>query len=137
MKRILIAMLVLGFSSMTLLAHEGENHDTPTTIKAPKGGVIKALDESRVEVLSKGNSIKVYLYNLEMKPATLSEFKLVAKAQLPRTKKTTDIKLESKDGFFEGLYDPKGVHRYKLILEVSHSKTKQTDRLTFNIEPRK
>lgn len=137
MRNLLLTLVFLVFSSSALMAHEGKDHDAPTTIKAPKGGVVKALDASRVEVVAKGKSIKIYLYDKDMKPAVPGEFSLVAQAELPRSKKVEEIKLEPKDSFFEGAYDAKGVHRYKLKLEITHSKTGQTDKLTFNVEPRK
>lgn len=137
MRNLAKALAFLAFSSTALMAHEGKDHDAPTTIKAPKGGVVKSLDASRVEVVAKGKSIKIYLYDRDMKPAAPGEFNVVAQAELPRSKKVEEIKLEPKDSFFEGSYDAKGVHRYKLKLEVTHSKTSQTDKLTFNVEPRK
>ena len=137
MRNLAIVLAFWAFSSAALVAHEGHEHDAPTTIKAPKGGVVKSLDASRVEVVTKGKNIKIYLYDQDMKPATAGEFSIVAQAELPRSKKVEEIKLEPKDSFFEGNYDAKGVHRYKLKLEVTHSKTGQTDKLTFNVEPRK
>ncbi len=138
MRRIIMALAVcFGFLSNVGHSHEGHNHDAPTTIKAPKGGMIKSLDESRIEVLSKGSNLKIYLYDKDMKPAVSADFKMTAKAVMPRTKKTEEIKLEAKDGFYEGVYDAKGVHRYTLKLEVTHLKVGHTDDLTFNIEPRK
>lgn len=131
---LLIAALIISTSAV---AHEGHDHDAPTTLKAPKGGIIKALDESRVEVVSKGKELKIFVYDKEMKPALASEFKLIAKAELPRTKKIEDIKLVAKENFFEGTYDAKGAHRYTLKLEVKDSKMNHTDHLTFTIEPRK
>ena len=137
MRKLAMGLFFMAFSSAALLAHEGHDHDAPTTIKAPKGGVVKSLDASRVELVTKGKNIKIYLYDREMKPAAPEEFSVVAQAELPRSKKVEEIKLEPKDAFFEGTYDAKGAHRYKLKLEVTHSKTKQTDKLTFNVEPRK
>lgn len=129
------AALLIGNS--VALAHEGHDHDAPTTLKAPKGGIVKSLDEARVEVVSKGKTIKVYLYNKEMKPAKSSEFNVVAKAELPRTKKIEDIILVPNEHFFEGTYDARGLHRYTLKLAVTDSKTSRTDHLTYTIEPRK
>lgn len=138
MKNCTLMMLVaLSFVGSVALAHEGHNHDAPTTLKAPKGGVIKALDESRVEVVSKGKDLKVYLYNKEMKPQDVNGFTVVATAELPRSKKTEEVKLSSKGTFFEGTYDAKGAHRYTLKLAMTDPKTERTDNLTFTIEPRK
>jgi hypothetical protein len=119
------------------MAHEGHDHDAPTTLRAPKGGVIKALDQSRVEVVSKGKDIKIFVYDQEMKPAPTADFQIVAKAALPRTKKEEDVRLVSKDNFFEGSFDAKGAHRYTLKLAVTALKMSRTDHLTFTIEPRK
>ena len=142
MKNVLRLVTIMGAvvaASFTapVTAHEGHDHDAPTTIKAPKGGIIKALDESRVEVVAKGKNIKIYLYDKTMKPAPASDFKIAAKAELPRTKKVDEIKLEPKDNFFEGNYDAKGAHRYTLKLDVNHSKINETVALNFTIEPRK
>ncbi len=132
-KVVMLGMLV----SFTSFAHEGHDHDAPTALKAPKGGVIKALDEARVEVVYKGKNVKVYVYDQEGKPASASRFKIDAKAMMPRGKKEDVIALAAKENFFEAEYDAKGIHRYTLKLNVTDSKTGRTDPLTFTIEPRK
>ena len=132
-------LLVSGGMAMPVVsfAHEGHDHDAPTTLKAPKGGIIKALDEARVEVVSKGKNIKVYVYDKEGKPALASRFKIEAKTLLPRAKKEEAFPLQAKENFFESDYDAKGMHRYTLKLNVTDSNTGRTDLLTFTIEPRK
>lgn len=138
MKKFLImAAIAIGAWSSNTLAHEGHDHDAPVTLKAPKGGLIKALDESRIEVVAKGTELKVYVYDKEMKPAQASRFQLVASAELPRLKKVDSLTLSAQKTFFEGNYDAKGAHRYTLKLAVTDSKTNRTDNLTFTIEPRK
>jgi hypothetical protein len=123
--------------SVSSFAHEGHDHDAPTTLKAPKGGVIKALDEASVEVVYKGKNIKVYVYDKDTKPANASRFQIEAKTLLPKAKKEESLILQAKDTFFEAEYDAKGKHRYSLKLNVTDSKTGRTDPLTFTIEPRK
>lgn len=138
MKRLLVmATILCGMSSVNSFAHEGHNHDAPTTLKAPKGGVIKALDESRLEVVYKGKSIKIYVYDKELKAASAKDYKIEASALMPRTKKVETIAMTAQDTFFEGHYDAKGVHRYTLKLKVTDIKAKQPYELTFTIEPRK
>ena len=134
MKKLLLA---LAFVSAPAFAHEGHNHDAPTTIQAPKGGVVKALDESRVEVVAKGKDIKIYFYDKEMKPREASGFKVTAIAELPRGKKSEVVNLGAKEAQLEGTYDAKGAHRYTLKLNVTDSKTGRADNLSFTIEPRK
>lgn len=136
-KLIIMVSIATGFWSLNSVAHEGHNHDAPTTLKAPKGGVIKALDESRIEVVSKGKDVKIYLYDKEMNPTKASDYEIIALAELPRSKKEESLPLAPKDTYFEGSYDAKGSHRYTLKLAVTDSKTNRTDNLTFTVEPRK
>lgn len=138
MKKLTIAILItLGAWSLNAIAHEGHNHDAPTSLKAPKGGIIKALDEARVEVVAKGKDLKIYVYDKEMKPAQASTFKVIATAELPRTKKEESVALNAQDTFFDAVYEAKGAHRYTLKLAVTDPKTNRTDNLTFTVEPRK
>ncbi len=133
------SFLVFGVSllmSHAASAHEGHNHDAPTMIKAPKGGVIKALDESRVEVVPKGKEVKIYLYDKEMKPRDASGFKITAKAELPRSKKIQAVEFMAKGNILEGSFDAQGSHRYTLRLSVTDSKTNRTDEISFTIEPK-
>ncbi len=136
MKNVTLTLLAL-LASLPAMAHQGHDHDAPTTLKAPKGGIIKALDESRVEVVSRGKDLKVYVYDAAMKPASAADFKIAASAELPRTKKEETVPLWARKNHFEGSYDAKGAHRYTLKLKVTHAKTGHTDPLTFTIEPRK
>lgn len=133
MKVLLLAL----FISASALAHEGHDHDAPTSIKAPKGGVIKSLEETRVEVVSKGKDLKVFLYDKGLKPKSTKGFTLKASAELPRSKKVEEVKLEAKDTSFEGSYDAKGIHRYTLKLVVTDPTTGHNDALSFTIEPRR
>lgn len=135
MKSIIISCLCVF--SLKAFAHEGHNHDAPTTLKAPKGGLIKALDESRVEVVSKGKDIKIYVYDTELKPLMASRFQVKAVAELPRTKKSEDLMLKAQENFFEASYEAKGMHRYTLKLEVHDTKVNRSEKLTFVIEPKK
>lgn len=138
MKKLIPALLVLlAMTVRTAQAHEGHDHDGPTTLQAPKGGVIKALEETRVEVTSKGKQLKIYLYDKNLKPQPISGFKVTAQAQLPRSKKVEDLRLLPKENHFEAEYDAKGLHRYTLLLSVDDPKTGHKDQLSFTIEPRK
>jgi hypothetical protein len=123
--------------SVAGLAHEGHDHDAPTTIKPVKGGVVKALDEAKVEVVAKGKNVKIYVFDKDMKAAPSARFTILAKTALPRGKKEEDLALTAKENFFEAEYDAKGSHRYTLKLAVTDANIKRTDQLSFTIEPRK
>ena len=118
-------------------AHEGHDHDAPQMIAAPKGGIIKSLEQTHVEVVSKGTAIRVYLYGKGMKPADATKYKVTARADLPRKKGSHDIKLAANGNAFEGAFDAGGAHRYTLALTIVDPKTGHNDKLTFTIEPRK
>lgn len=135
MKLVTLALsLLIG---LNVSAHEGHNHDAPTTIRAPKGGQIKALDESRVEVVAKGKNIKIFFYDKDLKSLPTSDFEVKASVRLPKKKTAETLELMTAENNLEADYDSKGSHRYTLKLEVTHLKTKMTDSLNFQIEPKK
>lgn len=127
-------VLVVGQASQ---AHEGHDHEGTVSIPAPKGGVIKSLENSYIEVVSRGKHIKIYLYNKETKPQSTSGFRVSAKVELPRTKKQESVTLTAKDTFYEATYDAKGIHRYTLLISIKDPKTGHDDKLSFTIEPKK
>ncbi|MEY4632226.1 MAG: hypothetical protein RIQ81_2346 [Pseudomonadota bacterium] len=134
-----LALLILTLSvfASPTRAHNGVDHDAPTTVKAPKGGIIKSLDDSKVEVVSKGSSIKIYVYGNDLKPIPATTLKIDATAVMPRSKKSEVVSLSMAENMFEGSYDAKGAHRYTLRLSVTELKSNRTEILTFTIEPRK
>lgn len=127
------AIMVSGFC----FAHEGHDHDAPTVIEAPKGGVVKSLEKSHVEVVGRGKNVAIYLYDGEMKPVDPSGFKVVAKAELPRKKGADNVALSQKGNALEGTFDAKGAHRYTLKLTITDPKVGHEDKLNFTIEPKK
>ncbi len=137
--RILAFVFVaIGFvSGDRALAHGGDDHDTPMTMNAPKGGVVKGLEETNVEVVSKGKELTIYLYDKGMKPKSVSGFTVTAKAELPRSKKQDEIKLTANENSYSASYDAKGLHRYTLLVAIKDPATGHDDRLKFTIEPKK
>lgn len=121
----------------TALAHEGHDHDAPKNVQAPKGGVIKGMEETLVEVVSKGKDLKIYFYDKDLKPQEVATYKVRAQAELPRGKKVEPVTLTAKGTFIEASYDAKGAHRYTLTLFVTDPKEGHEDKLNFTIEPRR
>ena len=132
----ILAILLLLTASLSY-AHEGHDHDAPKNIQAPKGGVIKSLEETMVEVVVKGKEVKIYLYDTDLKPQDIAAYKVSAQAELPKAKKKEPVGLTAKGTHFEAAFDAKGAHRYTLILSVVDPKTGHDDSLSFTIEPRK
>lgn len=132
MKTLLTIILLVS----PTFAHEGHDHDAPTALQAPKGGTIKSLEQTNVEVTFRGKNLKIYLYDKDLKPQNVKGYQLTAKAEHPRNKKTEDISLVAKETFYEAEYDGKGIHRYTLLLTVVDPKTGHNDKLSYTIEPK-
>ena len=132
-----LTLLLVNIFISSAVAHESHDHDAPATVKAPKGGIIKSLEEAHIEVTNSKNNIKVYVYSKDLKPVDAATYGITAKAEMPRTKKSEVIDLKSNGNFLEGNYDSKGAHRYTLILNINDPNTKHNDNLSFTIEPKK
>jgi len=135
MKNLIATLLLVTFASVSASSHE--DHGSPQNVQAPKGGVIKGLEETYIEVVVKGKDVKIYFYDKELKPRDVAGYKVSAQAELPRSKKIEPVKLTAKGGYFEAAYDAKGSHRYTLKLIVNDPKTGHNDNLQFTIEPKK
>lgn len=136
----LLTLALFGtlFTEFTpVVAHEGHVHDIPQSIQAPKGGTIKAVEAVYVEVVSRGSDIKIYIYDKNMKQQELAPYKLSAQAEIPRTKKKSDIALKMNSNFAEAVFDAKGAHRYTLILKIQEPGEDHADTLKYTIEPKK
>lgn len=132
-----LLILLVSLSTPLIFAHEGHNHDAPTTIKAPKGGTVKELDEAIIELIYKGKDIKIYFYDKSLKPLANERFQIKAMAIHPRTKKEDPITFSITDAHYHGIYDAKGIHRYSLKLNVLDKNLNVSVDVTFTIEPRK
>lgn len=135
--RVLSTLIVLLVTATVATAHEGHDHDAPVSVQAPKGGIIRKLEKHYIEVVSKAQDIKIYLYTEDLKPAEIKGFKVFAKAQLPRKKNQESVSLKSENGLLQGSFDAKGAHRYTLLLSVAEPGDTHQNTLKFNIEPKK
>jgi hypothetical protein len=133
---ILFTVGLIAFCPFTF-AHEGHDHDAPVQIVAPKGGVIRTLEKTNVEAVTRLNMVEIYLYDKTMKPLPVAGFVVSAMAELPRTRKLEKVDLVSKDHYLQALFDAKSLHRYTLLVTIKDPKTGHDDRLKFTIEPHK
>jgi hypothetical protein len=136
MKNLLTALFVTILTTVAN-SHEGHDHGVPKGIAAPKGGLIREIEKTYVEVVAKGNNIKIYLYDKELKPQNAELYTITAQAQKPRVKKIDEVKLTIANNILEATYDAAGIHRYTLILKVKDPKEDHADTLKFVIEPKK
>lgn len=117
--------------------HGGHDHDAPAKVAAPKGGFIRELENTYVEVVSKQKDLKIYFYDKELKPKNTEGFKVSLSAEIPRSKKIEPIENKFSESQIEAQYDAKNLHRYTLRMEITDPSTGHTDQLKFTIEPRK
>jgi hypothetical protein len=141
MKKIIyLATLAISLLVSTpILAHEGHDHDGPSSFQPKNGGVVKSTEEVNVEVVTKDQNLEIYFYDNAGNPFDLTKLQFKAEAQLPKSKKKTAIALEQKATFQEAKFDAKGAHRYTLILHLTlkEENAVHKDTLKFTIEPKK
>lgn len=75
--RIALAIAVMSFSLIGI-AHEDHDHNAVSALKAPKGGLMKSREESHIEVVAKGQNLKIYFYDKDLKPQNVEAFKVTA-----------------------------------------------------------
>ncbi len=122
----------LVFAPSLALAHEG--HALPGSVQPPKGGMVRSSEHEIYEVLARGKTISIYVYDHDLKPKPAKSFPIVATTTLPR-KKASPLALTAREDHWEGTFDAQGAHRYTLELEVKSAG--HTDRLKYTIEPKK
>jgi hypothetical protein len=128
--------------AFSLRAHEGHDHDGPSTFQPKKGGVVKSNERINVEAVTKEGIVELYFFDNDGNVKPKDTFTVTADFQLPKSKKKTKLNLEEKtngDQFSHWVISdgPKKVHRYSLILKIKDSQQDHPDRITFNIEPKK
>ncbi len=133
-QKTIVTFALIGFSHAAI-AHEG--HDAPGMVNAPKGGIIKSLDNIHVEVINKGKSVQIHYYDKDLKPVDVEKYPTTAEVEIPRTKKKESVNLTKSGQNFEYSYDAKGAHRYTLFLTVTDPSIKETNKLSYTIEPKK
>lgn len=138
MKNIMLTLAFLTIASFAN-AHEGHDHDAPKSARPIRGGVVKTLEKLHVEVVAKGQDLRVYLFKLDgdKTPLDPANYKLAARAEIPRTKKVEPMTLTLKPDVAETRFEAKGLHRYTLSLDVLDPEVGHLDTLKFTIEPRK
>lgn len=126
---LIAAMLVSVFA----FAHEGHDHG-PGQVQAPKGGVIRSLETVHLELLTKGKTVSIYVYDMDLKPEQVSKFPASATVALPK-KKSEPLKLTEKGDHWEAEFDAKGAHRF--TVELSIKQGGHDDKVKFTVEPKK
>ncbi len=131
-KSIFAALLALALLPPAAVAHEG-HHDAPGAVQAPKGGQIKTLETIHLEPLTEGKTARIYVYDLNLKPADAAKYPVTGSVTLPK-KKAEPITLETKGDHWAFEYDAKKAHRY--TFELSIKQGGHDDKIKWTIEPK-
>ena len=129
MKKIILA---LSLFAATVFAHEGEHG--PSTVQAPKGGVMRSLETVHLELVNERKKVKIYVYDIKVKPADVAQYAVSATVTLPKKKPET-IKLVEAGDHWEADIDSKNSHRYTLILDIKQGG--HEDKIKWVVEPKK
>jgi hypothetical protein len=133
----IILALAITITGLKLMAHEGHDHDAPTSVQAPKGGIIRKLETHFIEVVAKDKDIKIYLYSQDRIAVEPKGFKIFLKTQLPKKKTQESLSLKTENGVMSASFDAKGAHRYTLLVTIAEPNLSHQNTLKFNIEPKK
>ncbi len=128
-----LATILFCLSSIQAQAHEGHDHGAKLS-QAPKGGIMRELETVNLELLSKGMTIKIYIYDKNMKPEDVAKFPVSATVTLPR-KTAESVPLVAKGDHWETEYNPKKAHRFTFILSIKQGG--HDDNVKFTVEPKK
>src|SRR5690606_24997044 len=85
MLKSLLTCLFTMFMATPLIAHEGHDHG-PSQVQAPKGGIIRSLEAVHLELLTKGKTLSLYVYDTDLKPEDAKKFPVSASVTLPKKK---------------------------------------------------
>lgn len=126
-KIILTTVLMIG--SLGVYAHEG--HDTPGSLKANHGGVVKPGKVINLEYVVKGDTVELYPASHEGNDLPATEVTLTGTSK-PSKGKATPLKLESRNGAYLTKVDFKGAYRVEVEI-VADSKGKKSN-FKFQVE---
>jgi hypothetical protein len=139
--RNLFSALVLLLFPLAGLAHEGHDHG-PGNVPLQKGGIMRSLETVHLELVYKDKSVEIYPFETQvdpktpgkLKPAEVSRFPVSATVELPKAK-AQKVELTPSGDHWTASLDPKGAHRFTLILAIKQGG--HDDKVKWTVEPKK
>lgn len=116
--------------SLTSVSYAHEGHETPGSIKANHGGIVKPGKEINLEYVVSGTEVTLYPLDHDGKDLPASEVKLTATSKIPKGK-VEQLTIESTNGFKTNV-DFKGAYRSEVVV-TSEVKGKK-DTFKFQVE---
>lgn len=127
-KKIILTTLLM--TSLNVFAHEGHDN-TPGSLKANHGGVVKAGKEINLEYVVSGNELKLYPASHEGADLAAAEVKISATGKLPKGK-AESLKIELKNGVYTAPIDFKNAYRIEVVATTEYKNKK--DSFKFQVE---
>lgn len=132
MKFIKTLCFALGLLLNTQVFSHGDHHHGPSGKNAPKGGRMLETEDLHIELVTRAQEIKIYIYDEKMKPFTaLKDLKASLTTQLPRAAKLA-LEFQIKEDHLYAKFDKGAAHRFILELTITHGG--HSDTLNWTIE---
>lgn len=116
--------------SLATLAYGHEGHDTPGSIKANHGGIVKPGKAINLEYVVSGTEVTLYPVDHDGKDLSASEVKLTATSKIPKGT-VKKLEIDTTEGF-KTTVDFKGAYRSEVVV-TSEVKGKK-DNFKFQVE---
>lgn len=138
MFKFIFSLLLLPFISA---AHEGHDHG-PGKVSLQKGGIMRSLETVHLELVYKDKTVEIYPFETQVDPKTPSKLKsadvhrfpVSATVEMPKAK-AQSIELKPNGDHWTAALDPKGAHRFTLILAITQGG--HADKVKWTVEPKK
>ena len=112
MKKTIVALSI--FTILNAFAGDGHNHEAAVE-PAPHGGTLRDAKPYKAELVLNGDEAKIYMYDANVKPATLSATEMKGKLRFPKQKKESEVIFKKTgEAFVTILKGVSKVHRYDL-----------------------
>lgn len=127
------------FSTASVMAHDGHDHDAPGAMKAPHGGTTQGGKNIDIELVQEKDGILVYGLEEDASSVAAKDFQLIGTAEFPK-KSSQPLTFSAQKDHYAAKFsfkDAKGKlvsHRAKITLQVTPAK-EAPESFVFQLEP--
>jgi hypothetical protein len=120
MKAFLFTASLFLTASFPLMAGDGHNHEAAVEA-APHGGTLRNAGEYKAEIVINGDTLKLYVYDKQLKPLKVEKAELTGDVQFPKEKSKPITFKKAGDAFEATVKGISKVHRYDMHVNVEVS----------------
>jgi hypothetical protein len=117
MKKSVFLAAILVSATPTLFAHDAHNHEAAVE-SAPHGGTLRNAGDLKAEIVIKGDAVKLYIYDKQLKPAKLDVAEFKGEVQFPKEKAKPIIFKRVGDLYEVTIKGISKTHRYDMHVNV-------------------